>query len=97
MDQFLNKFEKKKREVGEYMFKFGKYKSRSTFNEVWENDKSYLAYLYKNIDHTKNEVLIKFIEDKVTEEAEQKKKEEELKKEESKEKPKPKKKKKTDE
>ena len=67
MDQFLEQHSNKKTDVGSYLFKFGKYKSK-TFKEVFDTDKSYCAFLYQTLDKQKNRVLMEYIEKRVKEE-----------------------------
>jgi hypothetical protein len=54
-------------DVGSYTFKFGKYKGKS-YQEVYDSDKSYCAFLYQKLDRDKNKVLLDYIEKRVKEE-----------------------------
>jgi hypothetical protein len=66
MDSFLEQH-RNKSDVGSYLFKFGKYKTKS-FKEVFDVDKSYCAFLYQTLDKQKNRVLMEYIEKRVKEE-----------------------------
>ena len=68
MDQFLKEHGNKK-DVGSYTFKFGKYKNK-TYEEVFEIDKSYCAFLYQKLDENKNKVLLDYIKQRVEKEYE---------------------------
>ena len=67
MEQFLKDYSGEKPNVGKYTFKFGKYKG-FTYDEVYNNHKSYVAFLYQNLDKDKNKSLIEYIEQRVKEE-----------------------------
>ena len=56
MDSFVKKYSKNKN----FEMKFGKYKGEQ-LKQVFSIDKSYIAWLIKNIDKDKNEQLIKHI------------------------------------
>jgi len=65
MEAFLKEYGNQP-DVGEYRFKFGKYRNK-TFKEVYETDKSYIAFLYQKLDKEKNKVLLDYIKHRVEE------------------------------
>jgi hypothetical protein len=56
-----------KKDVGDYVFKFGKYNGRS-YNDVYETDKSYVHFCVTKLDPEKNKVLIEYFKQRIEEE-----------------------------
>jgi hypothetical protein len=54
-------------DVGLYKFKFGKYKGH-TYQEVYNTDKPYTAFLFQKLDKNKNQILLDYIKERVEEE-----------------------------
>lgn len=63
MEAFLREHGNKP-DVGSYKMKFGKYRNK-TFKEVYDEDKSYCAFLYQKLDKEKNKMLLDYIEQRV--------------------------------
>jgi hypothetical protein len=63
MEAFLKEHSNKP-DVGDYKFKFGKYRNKS-FKEVYDTDKSYCAFLFRSLDKEKNKVLLDYIQGRV--------------------------------
>ena len=56
-----------KKDVGDYVFKFGKYNGR-TYNDVYETDKQYIHFILNKFDKEKNKVMIEYFTRRIEEE-----------------------------
>ena len=63
MEKFLAKYNNKQ-DPGNYTFKFGKYKG-STFKQVFDDDKEYVAWLFHTLDREKNDVILSYFEERI--------------------------------
>ena len=71
MDNFTKFIEQQNQEngftrkpVGEYQYKFGKYKDK-TYSEVYESDKSYVHFVVTKLNPEKNEKLIDYYKERI--------------------------------
>jgi len=73
MDNFTKYIEQQNQEngitrkpVGEYVFKFGKYRDK-TYAEVYDTDKSYVHFVVTKLNPEKNEKLITYYKSRIEE------------------------------
>lgn len=55
-----------RKSVGEYTYKFGKYKDK-TYAEVYQLDKNYVHFVVTKLDPEKNEKLINYYKERIEE------------------------------
>jgi len=61
-----NKDNKFRKCIGEYIFKFGKYRDR-TYADVYESDKNYVHFVVTKLDYERNEKLIDYYKQRIEE------------------------------
>jgi hypothetical protein len=72
MDNFLkimeqqNSENKFKKVIGQYTFKFGKYKGL-TYDEVYEKSKDYVHFVVTKLDYERNKKLIDYYKQRIEE------------------------------
>jgi len=71
MDNFLKAIEQESKDngfmrkmIGEYTFRFGKFKGL-TYDEVYNNHKSYVMFVITKLDYEKNKNLIDYYKQKI--------------------------------
>jgi hypothetical protein len=73
MDNFLKAMEQQSTEngflrkvIGDYTFRFGMHKNK-TYDEVYENHKSYVQFVVTKLDYDKNQKLIDYYKSRIEE------------------------------
>ncbi len=59
-----NKDNKFRKCIGEYVYKFGKYRDR-TYADVYEKDKNYVHFVVTKLDYEKNKKLIDYYKERI--------------------------------
>jgi len=59
-----NKDNKFRKCIGEYVFKFGKYRDK-TYAEVYESDKNYVHFVVTKLDPERNKKLIDYYKERI--------------------------------
>ena len=73
MENFLKSVEQESKNngfmrkmIGDYVFRFGKFKGL-TYDEVYNNHKSYVSFVVTKLDYEKNKNLIDYYKKKINE------------------------------
>ena len=59
-----NKDNKFRKCIGDYVYKFGKYRDR-TYADVYESDKNYVHFVVNKLDYDKNQKLIDYYKERI--------------------------------